>query len=63
MKRRFPLLDDADEKPDSKAIIKLNPIPETHQPLIHNPTINAQIRNRMLFRDANGVNFGRLYSK
>lgn len=36
---------------------------EQHQPLVYNPTINQQIRNRMLFRDANGVNFGKIYAK
>lgn len=36
---------------------------ESNMPLVYNPTINQQIRNRMLFRDAQGVNFGKIYAK
>ena len=36
---------------------------EEQLPLVNNPTINQQIRNRMLFRDAQGVNFGKIYAK
>jgi len=48
----------------NSAITNQHTSTETQQaPLVYNPTINQQIRNRMLFRDAQGVNFGKLYAK
>ena len=34
-----------------------------HFPLLNNPTINQQIRNRMLFKDADGTPFSKVYAK
>ena len=34
-----------------------------HFPLIHNPTINQQIRNRMLFKNSDGTPFSKIYAK